>query len=92
MVSIATTLATNSTFIHLVAAGNETARNSRSGGFLADHPAEKRRLIEDPSLLVSVASEIVRWVSALMHMRRTPIEPAEIGRQAIRPGDKVILW
>ena len=82
------------TFILLVAAGNETTRNSLSGGFLAlsDHPAERRRLIEDPSLLASAASEIVRWVSPVLHMRRTAIEPADIAGQAIRPGDKVILW
>src|ERR1700675_379772 len=77
------------TFILLVSAGNETTRNSLSGGFLAlaDHPAERRRLIADPSLLVSAASEIVRWVSPVMHMRRTAIEPAQIGDQTIRPGD-----
>jgi linalool 8-monooxygenase len=82
------------TFILLVAAGNETTRNSLSGGFLAlaDHPAEKQRLIADPSLLGSAASEIVRWVSPVMHMRRTAIEPAQIGDQSIRAGDKVILW
>jgi linalool 8-monooxygenase len=81
------------TFILLVAAGNETTRNSLSGGFLAlaEHPAEKRRLIADPSLLGSAASEIVRWVSPVMHMRRTAIAPAQIGEQLIRPGDQVIL-
>jgi linalool 8-monooxygenase len=82
------------TFILLVAAGNETTRNSLSGGFLAlsEHRAEKRRLIEDPSLLASAAAEIVRWVSPVMHMRRTAIEPTEIAGQAIRADDKVILW
>jgi linalool 8-monooxygenase len=82
------------TFILLVAAGNETTRNSLSGGFLAlaDHPEEKRRLIADPSMLGSAASEIVRWVSPVMHMRRTAIEPAQIGDQSIRTGDKIILW
>jgi linalool 8-monooxygenase len=82
------------TFILLVAAGNETTRNSLSGGFLAlsDHPAEKQRVIADSALLESAAFEIVRWVSPVMHMRRTAIEPAQIRDQTIRPGDKVILW
>jgi cytochrome P450 len=82
------------TFILLVAAGNETTRNSLSGGFLAlaEHPAEKQRVIADPSLLGSAVSEIVRWVSPVMHMRRTAVAPAQIGEQLIRPGDKVILW
>jgi linalool 8-monooxygenase len=82
------------TFILLVAAGNETTRNSLSGGFLAlaEHPAEKQRLIANPALLGSAASEMVRWVSPVMHMRRTAVAPAQIGEQLIRPGDKVILW
>ena len=82
------------TFILLVAAGNETTRNSIAGGFLvlAEHLEEKQRIIDDRSLLRSAASEIVRWVSPVMHMRRTAIEDAEIGGQAIRAGDKVILW
>ena len=82
------------TFILLVAAGNETTRNSIAGGFLAlaAHPEQKRRIIEDPSLLGSAAAEIVRWVSPVMHMRRTAIADAELGGQTIRAGDKVILW
>jgi linalool 8-monooxygenase len=82
------------TFVLLVAAGNETTRNSIAGGFLglAEHPEQKRRLLDDPSLMSSAASEIVRWVSPVMHMRRTALEPAEIRGQPVRPGDKVILW
>jgi len=82
------------TFVLLVAAGNETTRNSIAGGFLAlaEHPGEKRRLLDNPSLMSGAASEIVRWVSPVMHMRRTALEPAEIGGQRVRPGDKIILW
>ena len=82
------------TFVLLVAAGNETTRNSIAGGFLAlaEHPSEKRRLLGNPSLMTSAASEIVRWVSPVMHMRRTALEAAELAGQRIRPGDKVILW
>jgi len=43
-------------------------------------------------LLAVAATEIVRWVSPVMHMRRTAVESAQIGRQAIRQGEKVILW
>ena len=68
------------TFVLLVAAGNETTRNSIAGGFLGltEHPEQKRRLLDDPSLMSSAASEIVRWVSPVMHMRRTALEPAEL--------------
>ncbi len=42
-----------SAFILLVVAGNETTRNSISGGTLAlsQYPAEKQKLIDDPSLI-----------------------------------------
>jgi linalool 8-monooxygenase len=82
------------TFVLLVAAGNETTCNSIAGGFLAlaEHPEQKQRLLADSTLMSSAASEIVRWVSPVMHMRRTALEPAEVGGQRVRPGDKVILW
>src|SRR3984957_6262873 len=82
------------TFILLVVAGNETTRNSLSGGImaLAEFPEERRRLVEDPALLGSAAAEIVRYVSPILHMRRTAIADAELRGKHIRAGDKVILW
>jgi linalool 8-monooxygenase len=82
------------TFILLTVAGNETTRNSISGGLiaLAEHPAERQKLARDPTLLASAANEIVRWVSPIMHMRRTAIADTEIRGRKIRAGDKVILW
>lgn len=82
------------TFILLVVAGNETTRNSISGGLLAlsEHPAERRKLLDDPSLIPSAVQEIVRWVSPVLHMRRTATEDTEIRGQRIRRGDKVVMW
>jgi len=82
------------TFILLIAAGNETTRNSISGGLitLAAFPAERRKLAEDPTLLDSGAAEIVRYVSPILHMRRTATADTELRGKPIRAGDKVILW
>ncbi len=82
------------TFILLVVAGNETTRNSISGGLLAlsEHPAERRKLLDNPSLIPSAVQEIVRWVSPVLHMRRTATEDTEIRGQRIRRGDKVVMW
>ena len=82
------------TFILLVVAGNETTRNSISGGLitLAEFPDERRKLAENPALLESAATEIVRYVSPIMHMRRTAVADTEVRGKKIRAGDKVILW
>jgi linalool 8-monooxygenase len=82
------------TFILLVAAGNETTRNSLSGGVLvlAQFPGERRRLVENPAMLGSGAAEIVRYISPIMHMRRTALVATVLRGKRIRAGDKVILW
>jgi len=82
------------TFILLVVAGNETTRNSISGGLLAlsEHPQERRKLLDDPSLIPSAVQEIVRWVSPVLHMRRTATEDTELRGRTIRKGDKVVMW
>jgi linalool 8-monooxygenase len=82
------------TFILLVAAGNETTRNSISGGVIAlsQFPAERQRLVENPGLLTTAAAEIVRYVSPIMHMRRTALADTELRGKRIQSGDKVILW
>jgi linalool 8-monooxygenase len=82
------------TFILLVAAGNETTRNSISGGLITlnEFPAERQKLVDDPSLLATAANEIVRYVSPILHMRRTAVADTELRGRQIRAGDKVILW
>lgn len=82
------------TFILLVVAGNETTRNSISGGLLAlsENPEEKRKLLHDPLLIPSAVQEIVRWVSPVLHMRRTATEDTEIRGRTVKRGDKVVMW
>jgi cholest-4-en-3-one 26-monooxygenase len=78
----------------LSVAGNETTRNAMSGGLLAliEHPEERERLLRDPSLIPSAVEEILRWVTPVMHFRRTATEDVEIHGERIRAGDKVVLW
>jgi linalool 8-monooxygenase len=82
------------TFILLVAAGNETTRNSISGGLiaLAQFPEQRRQLADNPALYGTAAAEIIRYVSPIMHMRRTAIADSVIRGKTIRRGDKIIMW
>jgi linalool 8-monooxygenase len=82
------------TFILLVVAGNETTRNSISGGLIAlgENPEQRERAMAEPAILPHMAQEIVRWVSPVLHMRRTATRDVEIGGTAVRAGDKVVMW
>ncbi len=82
------------TFILLVAAGNETTRNSISGGLitLAAFPEQRQRLADNSALYGTAAAEIIRYVSPIMHMRRTAIADSVVRGKTIRRGDKVIMW
>jgi cytochrome P450 len=74
--------------------GNDTTRNSMSGGLLglSRFPDEWRKLREQPELVPSAISEFVRWQTPVIHMRRTALEDAEIGGKPIKAGEKVVIW
>ena len=78
----------------LIVGGNDTTRNSISGGVLAlnRHPDQYDRLRRDPALIGSMVPEIIRWQTPLTHMRRTALEDSEIGGKRIAKGDKVVMW
>ena len=81
-------------FLMLAVAGNETTRNAISGGMLAlmQHPEQRQRVIDDLSLIPSTVEEILRWVTPVIHFRRTATCDVELRGQTIKEGDKVAMF
>ena len=78
----------------LIVGGNDTTRNSLTGGLLAlnENPDQYRKLREHPELIPSMVSEIIRWQTPVAHMRRTALADIEFGGKQIKKGDKVVMW
>jgi cholest-4-en-3-one 26-monooxygenase len=81
-------------FLLLAVAGNETTRNLITGGMLAliENPAARARLLADPTLLPTAVEEMLRWVTPVIHFRRTAMRDVEIRGAKIKKGDKVVLY
>ncbi|MCC5873155.1 MAG: cytochrome P450 [Gammaproteobacteria bacterium] len=78
----------------LIVGGNDTTRNSISGGVLAlnRYPDEFAKLRANPQLIRNLVPEIIRWQTPLAYMRRTATIDVELAGQRIREGDKIAMW
>ena len=78
----------------LIVGGNDTTRNSISGGVLAlnENPQEYEKLRSNPELITNMVSEIIRWQTPLAYMRRTAKRDIEFGGQQMKKGDKIAMW
>ena len=81
-------------FLLLVIAGNETTRFLLAGGLeqLLLQPGAMEQLRREPSLIPSAIEEMIRWVTPVIHMRRTVTEDTQAFGMDVAAGSKFVLY
>ena len=59
--------------------------------YLADHPEQRQRLVDDPSLIPAAVEELLRWLTPVMVVPRSIKQDVEMGEVELKAGDGVML-
>lgn len=78
----------------LIVAGNDTTRNSITGGVHALNlfPKEAEKVRNNHDLIPNMVAEIIRWQTPLAYMRRTALVDTLLGDKQIKAGEKLLMW
>lgn len=81
-------------FFLLMAAGNDSTKATYCSAMraLIEHPEERQKLLDDPSLIPSAVEESLRMYPAFANFRRTATADTELAGQPIKENDKVVMW
>jgi cholest-4-en-3-one 26-monooxygenase len=81
-------------FFLLMAAGNDSTKATFCSAItaLCEHPEERQKLIDDPSLVESAVEESLRMFPAFAHFRRTATKDLQLNNAHIKEGEKVVMW
>jgi cytochrome P450 len=81
-------------FFLLMAAGNDSTKATYCSGMraLMENPEQKQKVLDDPSLVPGAVEESLRMFPAFAHFARTATHDTELHGQAIREGEKVVMW
>ncbi len=60
-------------------------------GYLADHPEQRRQLVDDPSLIPAAIEELLRWETPVMGVVRVAVADTEIENCPVNKGDLVMV-
>jgi cytochrome P450 len=80
-------------YVIIATAGHDTTSSAIAGGLLAliEHPDERRRLIDDPSLMAKAVDEMIRWTTPVKHFMRTVRQPVRLRDVDLDEGDWLML-
>jgi cytochrome P450 len=78
----------------LMFAGNDTTRNTASGGMraLLENDGERQKLVGNRGAIPNAVEEMLRWVTPVIYFTRVAQCDTEVGGHPIREGERVAMW